>query len=123
MADNTLDRVTWWELPAPDLEQAKAFYAAVFGWTYQPFGEHAMIHTSDGAMVGALDGSATRPPGRGVSVFLNVADLEDVLAKVVAGGGAVVHERTEIGQDLGWWAAFTDPTGLWVGLCTDKPAA
>ncbi|MQA02708.1 MAG: hypothetical protein GEV07_08325 [Streptosporangiales bacterium] len=123
MADNTLDRVTWWELPAPDLEQSKAFYAAVFGWTYEPFDEHAMIHTPDGEMVGALDGSATGRPGDGIAGYVNVADLEDAQALVVAGGGEVVQARTEIGGDMGWWAAFRDPTGLRVGLCTDQPAA
>lgn len=123
MADSTLDRVTWWEIPVADLEKGKAFYGAVFGWTFQPFGEgFAGVFTSDGDMVGGLDGTRGEKAGHGIAVYVNVADLEGVLARVGGAGGTVLHDRTEVGGDMGWWADFTDPDGVRVGLCTASPA-
>lgn len=122
MTEQQLDQVTWWELPVPDAERAKAFYGAVFDWTFQSFGGHEMASTKDGRLVGALDGSTQEPIGRGVFVYVNVADLEITLARVATAGGEVVQERTEVGGDMGWWASFRDPDGLWLGLCTGNPA-
>lgn len=115
MAEDTYDRVTWWELPVPDLAQAKEFYAAVFGWTFQSFGDYEMA-SKDGAMVGALDGTRKEPVGHGVAVYFHVTDLEATLARVTAAGGEVVHEPADIGGDMGRSAAFRDPAGLWLGL-------
>lgn len=117
------DRVTWWELPVPDLEKGKAFYGAVFGWTFQNFGgSYEMILTSGGDMVGALDGSRETPPGHGVAVYVNVADLEATLARVADNGGTVIDARNEVGGDMGWWAQFDDHAGQRIGLCTSNPA-
>lgn len=120
---NDYDKVTWWELPVPDLEKGKAFYGAVFGWTFQNFGgSYEMITTSVGEMVGALDGSRDAPPAHGVAVYVNVADLEATLARVADNGGTVLDARTEVGGDMGWWAQFNDQAGQRIGLCTGNPA-
>ena len=118
--------VTWWELQVPDLEQAKAFYAEVFGWTFQPFGDDfVMACTPDGIPIGGLDsgtGQGESPAGRGVRVYVQVADLEATTAKVTAVGGAVTTPRTLIADEYGWFATITDPSGLTLGLVTSNPA-
>ncbi len=119
-----LNTVTWWELPVTDVERAKAFYTAVFGWTYTSFGDDegfaGVVH--DGALVGGLyraDGPATDGPS--IRAYVNVADLEVTLAAAAAAGGSVRTPRTEVGGDMGWWAEISDPDGRWLGLCTDRP--
>lgn len=115
-------QVTWWEIPVPDLEKGKAFYGAVFDWTFQNFGgSYEMIH-NDGEMIGALDGTPHESIGDGVALYFRVADLEDTLARVLRAGGSVVHERVEIGGEMGWSATFRDPDGFRIGLWTGSPA-
>lgn len=115
-------RVTWWEIPVRDLEKSKAFYGAVFDWTFQNFGgTYEMIH-ADGEMIGALDASGQGTIGDGVALYFNVADLEDTLERVTGNGGSVVTGRTDIGGDMGWSASFRDPDGFKIGLWTGQPA-
>lgn len=115
-------RVTWWEIPVPDLEKSKAFYGAVFGWTFQNFGgTYEMIH-AEGEMIGALDATQQGSAGDGAALYFNVADMEDTLARVVASGGSVVTGRVEIGGGMGWSALFRDPDGFRIGLWTGTPA-
>jgi uncharacterized protein len=119
-----LNTVTWWELPVSDVERAKEFYGALFGWTFSSFGDDtggfAGAH-HDGVLVGGLyqaDGDPAAAPS--IRTYLNVADLEAVLATAETLGGAVRRPRTEIGDDMGWWAEISDPDGRWIGLCTDN---
>ncbi|MBO0892068.1 MAG: hypothetical protein J2P14_14210, partial [Acidothermales bacterium] len=66
-------RVTWWEIPVPDLEKSKAFYGPVFGWMFQNFGgTYEMIH-AEGEMIGALDASRQGSTGDGVALYFSVA--------------------------------------------------
>jgi uncharacterized protein len=117
--------VIWWEIQVPDLDKAQEFYRAVFGWTYEPFGEDFVIaKTSDGAMVGGLVGAGdASPAGRHVRVYFAVQDMEATLRTVEENGGEVVDGRTLISEEYGWSATFADPTGIKLGLVTDQPAA
>jgi uncharacterized protein len=130
MSDNTPtpppNPVIWWEIQVPDLDKGQAFYRAVFGWTFEPFGEEFVIaKTPDGTMVGGLvssEGDAS-PSGRHVRIYFAVQDLEATLRAVEANGGEVVDTRTLISEEYGWSATFADPTGIKLGLVTDQPAA
>ncbi len=118
--DNT---VTWWEIQVPDIEGGKAFYGAVFGWTFADFGEgFAICQGPDGATIGGLeqvDGGAAA--GRHVRVYVQTADLEAALERVTGAGGTVLKPRALISEEFGWWALVADPAGLTIGLCTGRP--
>lgn len=119
--------ITWWELQiSGELEAAKAFYAAAFGWTFQPMGDDfVMAVGADGMPMGGLDSGTHKgesPAGRGVRVYVQVDDLEATLARITAAGGAVTTPRTLITEEFGWFATFTDPSGLTLGLATSNPA-
>lgn len=118
--DRTLNRVTWWEIPVSDLPAGQAFYGSVFDWAFTPFGDGYAMARAGGDMVGALYAS-TEPPADGVRVYVNVDDLETTLRRANGAGGTVVHPRTDIGPDMGWWADFTDPDGRLIGVCTSVP--
>lgn len=120
-----LNTVTWWEIPVTDIESAKTFYRAVFGWEFQPFGDpdgYAGI-VVDGTLVGGLfRAEPDTPADPSIRVYVNVPDLEASLAAAEASGGTVRVPRTEVGGDMGWWAEINDPDGRWLGLCTDNAA-
>ena len=118
--DNT---VTWWEIQVPDLAEAREFYGAVFGWTFVPFGDDFVIcQTPDGTMIGGLEVGTGDPVGRQVTLYMQVRDLEATLERVTAAGGTVVRGHAVVSEDYGWSAMFTDPSGVKIGLVTDRPA-
>lgn len=117
-----VNTVTWWEVPVADLDRAQAFYGAVFGWTFQPFGDGYLGIFNESGMIGGLFQAPDKVDGDGIRVYVNVADLEAVLAAAERAGGSVTHPREEVGGDMGWWAEIADDGGRRLGLCTGNPA-
>jgi predicted enzyme related to lactoylglutathione lyase len=115
--------VNWWEVEVTDLERAGAFYSAVFGWSMRPFGADAMFAMRGESMVCGLVRGEGPPQGRGVKAYLETTDMEATLGRVESAGGAVVHRRALVADDgsMGWWALFTDPSGVTLGLWTGNP--
>jgi uncharacterized protein len=111
-----------WELMVRDVEKTKRFYAAIFGWTFTSAGpEYTMIDT--GAAPGG--GLLARPADVAISAFntyFAVEDVDAILRRVVETGGNVMVPRTEI-PNVGWFAMFTDPEGIPIGVFQAKPGA
>ena len=119
-----ITRMSWWEIPVPDLDEAMRFYGGAFGWSFQPFGDdYHVVMAPDGTMIGGIFKVPAEQLGNGVSIVFETDDLEASLERVVAAGGTVVSPRAEIGGDMGWWATIADPAGTRIGLSTDKPPA
>lgn len=113
----------WCDIEVTDLDRAREFYGTIFEWEFTPFGDEFLLAAKDGALVCGLmktDGAAA---GRGLRGYVQTDDLEGTLERIVAAGGAVVKARQEIGGDFGWWAWFRDPSGVTLGLATDRPAS
>lgn len=120
MADNPM---CWWEIQAPDLAQAKAFYGGVFGWTFKPWGDDFLAAYVEESMVGGVRQKKGPVAGRAVHVCFQVEDsLERALERVEKHGGAVILGRTEIAPEMGWYATAEDPSGIRFDLWTGKPA-
>lgn len=104
-------------IPAPDLEKAKAFYEAVFGWTVQadvPGAKYWFFEA--GNVGGAFDGDRVPAP-RSMMLLIKVADLALVLDHVRRSGGTVTREPSAIGEaDPGDDAYFLDPNGNEIGV-------
>lgn len=103
------------EIAVSDLEVAKAFYAAAFGWTFNDYGpDYAGIRWSDGeGEVGGLN--ATAEPSRGGPlVLLWSADLDATAQAVRDAGGEVLRGPYEFpgGRRL----HFADPSGNELGV-------
>jgi len=118
--------ITWWEIQVPDLEQAKAFYGGVFGWTFKTWMEgYEVAHDAKDEMVCALQLDEREPAGRHIHVVLNVDGygdtLEQALEKVTTHGGTIRTPRTQISPEMGWYATVLDPTGLSFDLWTASP--
>jgi predicted enzyme related to lactoylglutathione lyase len=118
MSEHVHHAIDYVEIAVDDLEAAKAFYAAAFGWRFHDYGpDYAGIRWVEGdGEVGGLD--ATRTPVRGGPlVLLWSADLDASVQAVSAAGGAVVagpyafpggrrfHFTDPSGNELGVWGA------------------
>ena len=101
--------VVHWEIEAKDPQRQRAFYATLFNWDIEPDG----IMTIAAGLGGPEPGPAGHIRGSdrsGVTLYVQVRDLDETLAKAAELGGAVVLERLQIpgGATL---AAITDPEG------------
>jgi uncharacterized protein len=83
--DGKIDYIEW---PAEDLPATKAFYAAAFGWAFTDYGPDYAAFAGQGADGGFMH-DAVEAPAKPL-VVLYAHDLEAMLAKVTAAGGAIV---------------------------------
>ena len=113
--DNRHNRIDNIEFNVHDIARSKAFYGAVFGWTFTDYGpEYAEF--SDGAMKGGFTTLAPPSPDGGPLVILYANQLEATRSSVIAAGGTIsreifpfpggrrFHFRDVDGYELGVWS-------------------
>ena len=106
---------SWIDLEQPDLDAALAFYAGLFGWTYDevtPPGSptrSVIAHLDGGAVAGLGDTVGGAAPGW--STYVAVDDVAEVARRVRAAGGEVRQGPVEVGS-AGWSAECADPEGV-----------
>ncbi len=116
--------VSWFEIPAKDLQRAKAFYEVIFK---TKLGEMvlannlkmALFPTETGTVGGALceHHEFYHPGHEGPLVYLNGSpDLQKVLDRVEAHGGKVIVPKRQISDDYGFMAVFEDCEGNRIAL-------
>ncbi len=114
--------LNWFEIPVTDFGRAKAFYEAVLDRPIESLdmGPTTMgfLSADPNGLGGALvQGDGNSPSGHGSLIYLNVGeDLSPALARVEAAGGKVLMQKTEIGNDFGYYALFEDTEGNKVGF-------
>lgn len=110
--------LAWFLLNTENVENAKATYGAVFGWTFfepRALGDAGVFHElawePGGEPVGAMTGIEGRPGVHPHWLFyFRVAEMTAAVEAVRAGGGTVVHEMTL-------------PTGAKIAVCDDPQGA
>jgi hypothetical protein len=112
---------------ADDVESARRFYEAVFGWQFTAWGppDFYRIETGDGGVEGALQRRRELVDGTRTVAFectFGVDDVDAVAKQVVASGGRILMDKTTITGvgDLIW---FEDPAGNAAGAMRYDPAA
>lgn len=109
------------EIPARDLERARAFYARVFAVeleTTEIDGQRMVFFpTADDRATGLAltEGEDYVPSSEGIRLSVTVDDLEAVLARAVEAGGEIAAE-VEAVEGWGRYAAFRDLEGTVVGV-------
>ena len=103
---------SWADLATNDLEGAKAFYGALFGWEFEdmPAGE-GMVYSmasKDGLHVAAAAQDTRFPPHW--NNYVTVADADEAAKKATEAGGTVAMEPFDVLQ-AGRMAVVQDPTG------------
>ena len=123
-----MPKVVHFEIPADDLDRAKAFYGSVFGWQLQtmpmaggdytsvvttPVDGQTQLPTEPGAINGGMTQRDERTPAPVITI--DVEAIDDALKEIEAGGGTTVTPRTSI-PGMGAYAYFRDPEGNVLGL-------
>jgi len=118
--------ISWFEIPATDLNRAQKFYETIFGVTLNPldlpnikmrmFPIDDMITGVSGAVVDS--GGFHKPSSTdGPLIYLNGnPDLQLVLDKVEGAGGKIMVPKTEISPEYGCMAVIIDTEGNRIGL-------
>lgn len=118
---NYENAVSWFEIPAVDLERAAKFYEHIMaiqlipmdmpGMRMRMFPVPDMMNNISGAIVES-DGFHKPTTTDGVLLYLNGnPDVQMVLDKVEAAGGKVVLGKTEISPEHGFMGIITDTEG------------
>lgn len=116
----------WVDLATSDLEGAKAFYGALFGWEAEDMlaeGGNYTMFRKNGKTVAGMGALPDELAAAGVppmwSTYIAVDDVDAAVAKAKEAGGAVMMEAMDV-EGSGRMAFVTDPTGASVGLWQDK---
>src|ERR1700741_1400269 len=116
----------WVDLPTSDQAAAKAFYAGLFGWTYddQPLGAEGEGQVYSMAMLGGHQVAAIspQPPEMAAAgappmwnTYITVDSADDAAAKIGAAGGKVLMEPFDV-MTAGRMVFAMDPGGAMVAF-------
>ncbi len=83
-------QIDYIEFPVLDIEQTKRFYADVFGWTFQDYGD-AYSSFNCGNLTGGF-AKATSIPRGGALIVLYAKDLAEMQQKILDAGGKIVRQ-------------------------------
>lgn len=115
-------QITWHDLTINDAEGVSDFYKEVVGWEKVPvnigdYNDYGMnIPGTEETVTGvchARGANANIPPQW--LMYVNVADLDASLEKVLNLGGKVIGEKRSWGE--GHYCLIQDPAGAHVMLC------
>lgn len=119
--------IVHFEIPADDVERAKAFYGGLFAWDFSAmpgFPDYWGFLTGDPQADAGGGVMARQAPDQvGLVSYFGVESVDDAIAKVEALGGKVVLPKQAV-PGMGWLAQFLDTEGnllaVWQG---DESAA
>jgi predicted enzyme related to lactoylglutathione lyase len=116
-----MNHIAHFAINTDDVESTRAFYEAVFGWNFKPYGPPGFYQIDTGseavAVMGALQQRRALVPGvqtRGFECTIAVASLSQTEALLRRHGAKIVLERSTIPQ-VGHLLFFEDPGGNFVG--------
>jgi predicted enzyme related to lactoylglutathione lyase len=118
--------ISWFEIPALDIQRAQKFYESIFDIQMIPMDlpqiQMRLFPISD-MMTGVggslcFSGEFHKPSeSQGVLIYLNAnPDVQIVLDRIEAAGGRILVPKTQISPEHGYMAAFIDSEGNRVGL-------
>jgi predicted enzyme related to lactoylglutathione lyase len=119
--------VSWFEVPATDLERARTFYESVLGLTLK----YEATETADAMYIFPVERHPERPAVTGALihrpsqqnqrqssvVYLDCSGkLQQVLARVPSAGGAIILPSSPVPGGFGYFACIRDTEGNMIGL-------
>jgi uncharacterized protein len=118
--------ISWFEIPAADIERAQTFYETIFQIKMQNMdfpGVKMRAFPLDNPMEGVggtiIDTGGFHKPSAtdGPLIYLDAnPDVDIVLNRVVAAGGQVLIPKKQISEDYGYMAMFLDTEGNRIAL-------
>jgi predicted enzyme related to lactoylglutathione lyase len=123
-----MPRPVHFEIHAQDPERGKAFYAQLFGWTFQhlPELDYWLIHTGEedgGINGGMLKRKGPNPGGEdpviGWICTMGVDDVDGSMARAQDLGGSIAMEKMDV-PGYGWLGYCKDTEGNIFGMMQPK---
>jgi predicted enzyme related to lactoylglutathione lyase len=118
--------ISWFEIPATDIDRAQKFYETIFQIQMQPMdfqGVKMRLFPLDDPMKGIggsiIDTGGFHKPSAtdGPLIYLNGnPDVQIVLARVEAAGGKILIPKRPISEEFGFMALFIDTEGNRIAL-------
>jgi hypothetical protein len=128
-------RPVHFEIQADDVDRARAFYAEVFGWTFEDYSSvvdapYWGVVTGPDDEPGINGGLLARPapapaPQQGTNAFVCTVGIEDydtTEAKILAAGGQVALPKYAL-PGMAWQGYYLDTEGNTFGLHQPDPDA
>jgi len=122
---------TYFDLTVRDVGIARAFFEKVLDWRFEKFPmpyEYYRIQAgpeNEPGIDGGIGAVSDAPVCGGMpltQVTVPVADLDEVMSRVVASGGQIVEAKLPI-PGIGWYATCAEPGGLRFGIIQADPTA
>lgn len=130
-----MSRVVHFEIQADDVERAKAFYGAVFGWSFQDWSGTTGVsywgvltgpEDRLGINGGLLQRPAPAPPlGQGTNAYvctIAVDDYDGAERRILDAGGQVALPKMAL-KGMAWQGYYIDPDGNTFGIHQPDPNA
>jgi uncharacterized protein len=128
-------KVVHFEIQVDDVERAKAFYAAAFGWSYQDWSEQVGstywgITAGPEDEMGANGGLLQRPAlvpseGQGTNAYvctMAVDDYDEAERRILDAGGRVALPKFAL-TGMAWQGYYLDTEGNTFGIHQPDPHA
>ena len=118
--------ISWFEIPATDLQRAQKFYETIFDMHMIPLDlpqiQMRLFPLADntngvGGSLCSSGGFHSPSENLGPLLYLNAnPDVQIVLDRVERAGGRILVPKTQISPEYGYMAAFIDSEGNRIGL-------
>ena len=118
---NEHEKINYVEFPAKDIEAAKIFFAAVFGWSFVDYGSEYTAFRNAGIDGGFFKSDLTVSTKNGSALIVFYSkELEQTQAKIEDAGGAIVQPIFSFPG--GRRFHFSDPNGNEYAVWSDIEA-
>ena len=115
--------VVHFEISGRDGESLSEFYSSLFGWniSYNTHGVYSVDPEAENGVDGHIFSSTDDMcSDNGVTIYIQVDDLQASLEKVESSGGQILVPPRPIPSGMGSFALFLDPSGNCIGLYQTK---
>jgi len=103
--------IVWFEIPADNIERARAFYGKLFGWKINEFAgaktPYFQIDTGGDERTPNGGMLARQHPSQGITNYIGVPSVDEAAAKVEKLGGKICMEKTAVPQ-MGYFVICSD---------------
>ncbi len=102
--------IVWFEIPADNVERAKAFYGKLFGWKIKKLaGQMEYWHIDTGGENNTPDGGMMKRqhPQHGPTNYIGVPSVDKFMAKIQKLGGKICMPKMAVPQ-MGFFAICQD---------------
>lgn len=112
------EKINYLEFPAKDMDATKAFFSAVFGWSFTDYGPEYVSFEKAGIDGGFRKSDIAATADNGALAVLYSEDLKQTQSKIETAGGTII--KPTFSFPGGRRFHFGDPNGNEFAVWSDK---